>query len=159
MSQSDEPEPAGESNRAVPDFSYVYVQWREENDFKSIAEYFSGKEYAGGDLILRSDPSVRSGLYFRIGVSWGTNVPKLSTATLEYINSDSPGILTRDYVLSEYPTNPLSEAKLGLTGKDWPKKKTSLVAWRLTFRDPGGAIIAQRQSFLWGMPAEKTGEK
>ena len=38
---------------------------------------------------------------------------------------------------------------IGLTGEDWPSKKTRLIAWKLELRSSDQRILAQKQSFLW----------
>lgn len=45
----------------IRQMEYEYL---EDVGFRRIWEYFTGREYAGGDIILRSNPECRSGLYF-----------------------------------------------------------------------------------------------
>ena len=42
--------------------------------------------------------------------------------------------------------------EIGLTGTDWPEKKTKPVAWMLELLDAGGRPLAEKQSFLWSKP-------
>ncbi|MDR2983115.1 MAG: hypothetical protein LBV12_12840 [Puniceicoccales bacterium] len=136
--------------------SYVYTRWQEANDFKRISEYFTGQENKGGDIILRSDVAVRQGLYFRIGMPLGTKFPEHSKAVLEYIRGDDSQIHTQQFDLPEMPGGPFAEIRLGLTGKEWASKRLAMVAWRLTLRDDTGKLIAQTQSYLWGMPKDNS---
>ena len=42
---------------------------------------------------------------------------------------------------------------LGLTGIDWPDRKTHPVAWRLALLNGKGEELASRESFLWAKSA------
>lgn len=138
---------------------YVYPVWREAQDFKRISEYFTGRESQGGNIVVRTDKAERSGMYFHVGLPWGTRFKEGATAILEYIHSDGPGVETRTFALPGMPSGIFAELHLGLTGQDWPgstrrlrvSHRRFLVAWRLTLKDAAGAILARRQSFLWEM--------
>lgn len=118
-------------------------------------------EATAGDIVSRTDPSLRDGMYFHIGVPLMVDISAHSHVILEYIHNDSPEVSTRIFEMPEMKKtqrNPFMEIRLGLTGKDWPsvdgKGKTSkrrLVAWRLTFRDNTGLILGRTHSFLWSL--------
>ena len=42
--------------------------------------------------------------------------------------------------------------QLGLTGADWPSRKTYPVAWKLDLVDADGQVLASQESFLWAKP-------
>lgn len=132
--------------------SYVYPGWQDDVRFRRISEYFTGRENTGGDIIMRTHSTVRSGFYFRIGLPVGTRFPAHSTGTVEYIRSDNPDVHTHVFDLPALSLNPFTEICLGLTGTSWPRRDLKLVAWRFTLKDNTGAILAQRQSFLWALP-------
>jgi len=129
---------------------YVRTTWKPARDFKHIGEYFADGEITGGDLILRTDPKARDGMYFQIGLpARARRLDTGSRITLEYLDSAGGGKKRRVFAAPAFANNPFQEILLGLTGADWPDKPRKLLAWRVTIADPSGKVVAQRQSFLW----------
>ncbi len=135
---------AGEIVRVPPEF-------REEESFHRIAEYFTGREYTGRRTIIRSDADTREGFYLtvrlrkvdretfpsgtaRLEVAMpGENLPRTYDYSLETVERRRPLIL------------------LGITGDDWPEDLERPLAWKLTFLDANGEPIDSEQSFLWSL--------
>jgi hypothetical protein len=44
-----------------------------------------------------------------------------------------------------------NEIFIGLTGEDWPKKDNVPTAWRFTIKDANGAVLGEKQSYLWSL--------
>ena len=64
----------GENKVSIESLAERYFEHR---DFKRLLEYFTGREYKGNQLILRSDPSVRAGMYFILNLDVSLNeLPK-----------------------------------------------------------------------------------
>ncbi|MDR2863267.1 MAG: hypothetical protein LBV54_05275 [Puniceicoccales bacterium] len=137
--------------RALIPVSYVYVRWQGATDFKRISEYFTGREDTGGNLIVRTDPAIRAGLYFRVGMPFGFQLPEHAKAVLEYVCDDAHAVSKHTFDLPAMPGGPFAEILLGVTGKNWPDRKRKLVAWRITLTGENDTVIACRQSFLWSM--------
>lgn len=145
----------------LPVFSYVHTHWQPAQDFKRISEYFTGREEAGEDVVVRTDAAERFGMYFRIGLPLNTTFPPGSVLLVDYIRGDSPAVRTRSFELPPLSYWPFAELRVGLTGKDWPGKagkskeqdeKLRLVAWRLTLKDAQGTTLFRQHSFLWKLP-------
>ncbi|MDR1497077.1 MAG: hypothetical protein LBS59_01495 [Puniceicoccales bacterium] len=138
---------------AAPQFDvgYIYTRWQEARDFKRISEYFTGREATGGNIVARSDATNRSGMYFRVGLPTDMHIPAHSVVTIDYVCSDSPQPRSHTFELPERTVFLFTELRLGLTGREWRDKETSLVAWCFTLRDNAGVVLARKQSFLWEM--------
>lgn len=139
-------------NVAIAHIDHRYIA---AQDFVRISEYFTDKENTSGRVILRTDPSERGGYYFIVSLTWhpGTTLPAGTQADLDYIRSDDPDTRHAHFVFTQ-PTGTLPEILLGLTGKDWAEKNLKLTAYKITLKDADGKVLADRQSFLWAMPAE-----
>ncbi|MDR0536415.1 MAG: hypothetical protein LBG65_08745 [Puniceicoccales bacterium] len=162
---------AGAPVAAHAAFSYVRPEWHDERVFKRVSEYFTGKENQGGDVVLRSTPEVRRGMYFQIGLPLWTDIPGGSTLQVEYRRGDSRDVFSHIFQLPAFRAHPFFEIRAGLTGPQWegpaaadapkpsPARKISkpqkkrLVAWRVTLRTPDGRVW-ESHSFLWELPPE-----
>ena len=131
--------------------SYAVFSWKTESDFKRISEYFTDVENTGANLVARTDPAVREGLYFILGVEPFGKIPAGSRATLRYFRPDRHGVQTSEFVLPEFSDTPAGEIRLGLTGEAWPEplKKERPTAWEFSVRSPEGELLVLRHSFLW----------
>lgn len=127
----------------------VQVKYCSNEDFLRIAEYFSGKEYTGNNLVLRSSPDDRSGLYFYLPVILDrTSTQKGNTIKLDVIDSTDPQ--SRSYVFT-IPNDLKGKQKilLGLTAKDWGGSNMRLVAWKIQITGSEEKSIFVEKSSLW----------
>ena len=118
-------------------------------DFVRIPEYFTGKEYQGNQVIVRTKNS-RAGLYFVLELDEPLEkLPKNCEVFVEIVRSDGPE--AKLYKLSlPAETKGRREVLLGITGDDWESPKIKPIAWRIEIKDGTGKVIASKQSFLWG---------
>ena len=120
-----------------------------ENNFLRIPEYFTGKEYFGKQVVLRTDKD-RAGLYFVLELNHPlANLPENSSVLIRVIRSDHPEAKLYKLELPRKTTE-RSEILLGITGSDWNSPKIKPVAWRIELQDQNGKLLAAKQSFLWG---------
>jgi hypothetical protein len=118
-------------------------------DFSRIPEYFTGKEYQGNQVIVRTQDA-RAGLYFILELNEALEkLPKNCEVFVEVVRSDEPE--AKLYKLSiPNETKGRKEVLLGITGEDWDSPKIKPVAWHIEIKDSTGKLIASKQSFLWG---------
>jgi len=116
-----------------------------------IDEYFTGKEYTGDRVLIRSTPEVRDGYYFTLILD--EKVRKLPKGTIivgEFFTPSSVDKLTHEFVVpNKRPKT--NEIFVGLTGEDWPQEGGTPSAWRFTIQDPNGAVLGEKQSYLWSL--------
>ena len=130
----------------ITSISEVY---RTENDFVRIPEYFTGKEYFGKQVVIRTGKG-RAGLYFVLELNHPLfNLPEKSSALVRVIRSDHPEAKLYKF---ELPRKKISgsEILLGITGTDWNSSEIKPVAWRIELQDKNGKLRAAKHSFLWG---------
>jgi hypothetical protein len=120
-----------------------------ERDFTRIPEYFTGKEYQGNQVIVRTR-NARSGLYFVLELNEALEkLPENCEVFVEVVRSDGPE--AKLYKLSiPNQRKGRKEVLLGITGEDWDSRQIKPVAWRIEIKDSAGNLIASKQSFLWG---------
>jgi hypothetical protein len=145
--------PAGVSTDGVV-IAHVDQKFMEEAAFKRISEYFTGRENTSGRVIERTDPQQRAGYYFILSLEWHphTTLPAGTQADLDYLRKNDPQPHHAHFVFSA-AGGTFNEILLGLTGAEWTDRNLTMVAWKVTLRDATGAVLADRQSFLWGLPA------
>ncbi len=127
----------------------VWPEWRTEDSFARISEFFSGVENSGGQTILRSQPTERAGLYFLVRTEAKTAIPGARVelqVLLPGVEQAKKFILTADVPAGSHVT------LAGVTGADWPGEKTAPVAWHLAVLAANGTVLASEQSFLWAKP-------
>jgi len=133
----------------------AHVDQRDIDDleFRRISEYFTGQENTSGRIIERTDPQQRAGHYFILSLEFHprTTLPKGTQADLDYIRKNHAETVHQHFVFSA-DTGTWNEILLGLTGAAWPEKDESIVAWKITLKDATGKLLADRQSFMWGIP-------
>lgn len=136
------------SETRITSVSEVY--WT-ANDFLRVPEYFTGREYFGKQVIVRTDKA-RAGLYFVLELNQSlAKLPENSSVLIRVIRSDHPE--AKLYKLKvPRETTERSEVLLGITGNDWNSPEIKPVAWRIELQDKAGKLIASKQSFLWGHP-------
>jgi len=132
------------------EFVRIWPAWREADSFVRISEYFGGSENTGRQTVLRTRLGERSGFYFLARLD--NNGPALAGTRFELkvILPDSPD--PRTYLFATAVPAGGHAFNLGLTGADWPDKKTQPVAWQLRLLDTAGGELAVKKSFLWEKP-------
>lgn len=119
--------------------------------FKRISEYMTGKEYVGDRVILRTQPKHRAGYYFTLVLDKNVRrLPKGTVVVGEFYTPMSVEKQTHEFTLPSKRAS-TEEIFVGLTGKDWPQKGGVPAAWRFTIKDPNGAMLGQKQSYLWSL--------
>jgi hypothetical protein len=130
----------------------VWPGWRDAESFERIAEFFTGKEHTGKQVILRSRPETRGGYYFYVrAVNPGPQVAD-AKFVLQVITPASP--TTKTYTFPTRLGEGTTVFNLGLTGEDWPGKDAAPVAWKIELVSGDGRTLAAQKSFLWEKPAK-----
>jgi hypothetical protein len=137
---------------AEVELTRVWPGWREAQSFERIREFFSGKEYSGKQIVVRSHPEERGGFYFLTRVkNSGASVPD-AKFSLQVIAASDP--VPKTFSFPATLPGGTSVFNLGLTGPDWTDRKTPPVAWKLELLRGDGQVIASEKSFLWELPAK-----
>ena len=126
----------------------IRARYLPEHAFSRIPEFFTGKEYSGNQLIVRSSPA-REGLYFTIPLGKkNCFLRNAKSVELQIIDSTNPEPRVIDYSISE--VLPQKELLLvGITGQDWNQSTMDLVAWRVLILDSAKEKIFTSKSTLW----------
>jgi len=129
----------------------IKPRYIEADEFMRISEYLTGKEHQGDRVIIRSDPTDRSGYYFTLILD--TDVRRMPAGTQVIGEFHTPKSLDAEVHNFELPARrpESNEIFVGLTGKDWPNKDALPGAWRFTIVDPNGLQLALKQSYLWSL--------
>jgi hypothetical protein len=132
------------------EFVRVWPQWQNADAFEHIGEYFGRAENDRGEIVLRTKPNERAGLYFLVRVKPTTAISS-ATFVVDVIRPDSP-----DPKSFRFPVSVAAKQqvfRLGLTSNDWPGgREAHPVAWKLTLIDASNHVLASEQSFLWAIP-------
>ena len=129
----------------------IEPRYIETEQFKRISEYMTGRENLGDRVILRTQPKHRAGYYFILVLD--NNVRRLPNGTVvvgEFHTPQSLGKQTHEFTLPSQRAS-TDEIFIGLTGEDWPKKDGVPAAWRFTIKDANGAVLGEKQSYLWSL--------
>jgi hypothetical protein len=137
---------------AEVEFQRVWPGWRDADSFDRVLEYFTGKEYTGQEIILRTQAKERGGFYFlaRVKNPGPAVVPVKFKLQIVAPNDPAPKTFS-------FPANlpaGTSVFNLGLTGADWTDQKNPPVAWKLELLREDGQVMATEKSFLWEHPAK-----
>lgn len=141
--------PAAATPAGAVGIRYVTHGVHPASDFTRISEYFTGDENHGGDVVLYSDSSDRSGLYFMVAIDRLGKLPDGAIAVLEYVTAEKAEPQKCLYVIPRLDDVGLfREFRLGITGQDWPAHNPKVVAWKITLHQrkpelvipPGTAI-------------------
>jgi hypothetical protein len=132
------------------EFVRIWPAWRTAESFDRISEYFDGQENTGRHTVLRSQPDTRAGYYFLVRTKTTLNAAD-AKFVLQIIKPDAPQAKT--YTFPVVLIGREVVFNLGLTGTDWPDRKTHAVAWRLALVSGKGEELASRESFLWAKSA------
>jgi hypothetical protein len=127
------------------------AEYRDERQFARISEFFTGRENTGSDVILRSQPGEREGYYWTIKLKRFPYREEVENAVrLEVV---VPGDI--EATLFSFPLGPAKRRNplllIGLTGDDWPDPTALPLAWRISFLNAEGNLVAQAKSFLWSI--------
>ena len=127
----------------------IHTQFLTEYDFLRIPEIFTGKEFTGSRVIVRSSP-VRRGLYFSIPLGKKSSaIRKGKRVELQLV--DTTSLFSRNFSFS-LPELSYSQKDLfiGITGADWNQAAMKLVAWKVEIFDSSKEPLFSSQSALWG---------
>jgi hypothetical protein len=129
----------------------IKPRYIEDEQFKRISEYMTGKEYVGDRVILRTQPKHRAGYYFTLVLDKNVRrLPKGTRVVGEFYTPMSVEKQTHEFTLPSQRAG-TEEIFIGLTGKDWPQKSDVPAAWRFTIKDANGAVLGEKQSYLWSL--------
>ncbi|MGZ0655676.1 hypothetical protein ACWPKO_11385 [Coraliomargarita sp. W4R53] len=129
----------------------IKPRYMEEEQFKRVSEYMTGKEYIGDRVILRSDHSERSGYYFTLILNEDVrDLPKGTVITGEFYTKKSTDKQVHEFALSNKRAS-TNEIFIGLTGEDWPEVGGVPAAWRFIIKDANGKTLGEKQSYLWSL--------
>ncbi len=144
--------PPGISTDGVA-ISHVDQRNIDDLEFRRISEYFTGQENTSGRIIERTNPQQRAGHYFIISLEFHprTTLPRGTQADLDYIRKNHAETQHQHFTFSA-DAGTWNEILLGLTGTDWPDNNETIVAWKITLKNASGKVLADDQSFLWGIP-------
>jgi len=129
----------------------VEIKLLNVEDFQRLSEFFTHKENASGQIILRSQPDNRKGLYFIVFLNrYYLHIPSSAYVQIDYIKQGKPITHSRKFPLNNTAQNlKYCEAYFGITGSDWEATDT-LSAWTISIKDANGANLIQPfSSFLW----------
>ena len=118
-------------------------------EFKRIPEYFSGEEFSGNKIYLRSDPTKKSGYYFVVKVCGeAKTIPLSTTWEINWVSSIDPNEYTQRIPFSGSQLSN-REIFIGLTGGAWTDSSAYPLAWQIRLLDPKDILLAESKSFLW----------
>ncbi|MCE2861112.1 MAG: hypothetical protein LW690_01535 [Opitutaceae bacterium] len=142
---------AARAPAAGAEFVRIWPAWQEASAFDRIGEYFGTAEPGAGTTVLRTSPGTREGYYFlsRVRTVSPANGARFE---LQVIRPDAPTPVTFQFRANV----PAGETafQLGLTGTAWPGgSRANPVAWKISFFDGNGRLLAEHKSFLWEKPA------
>jgi len=137
------------THAAEVEFVRIWPAWRTAESFERISEFFDGQENTGRNTVLRSQPDTRAGYYFLVRTKTTLNAAD-AKFVLQIIKPDAPQAKT--YTFPVVLIGREIVFNLGLTGTDWPDRKTHAVAWHLALVNGKGDELASSQSFLWAKP-------
>lgn len=133
---------------AYAEIKRVSTRYYLTDQLTRIPEYFTGKEYTGNRIILRTNV-VREGLYFAFPLDKKFHqFPASTKIILSVIHAGNP--IARAFTF-DLPVDRKGkkEILLGITGKDWPSAETKPIAWEIVVKNITGKLLAQKKSFLW----------
>jgi hypothetical protein len=129
----------------------IKPRYIEDEAFKRVSEYMTGKENRGNRIIIRTDKTQRDGYYFVLVLD--EKVRNLPAGT--YIEGEfyTPESLDKQAHTFQLPSklSGSDEIFIGLTGDDWTKKSAVPAAWRFTIKNSNGDVLASKKSYLWSI--------
>ena len=129
----------------------VQPEFRTEESFHRILEFFTGREHTGRREILRTDTDIREGFYLTARVRRADRKTfNQGTALLELAMPEERETRAYEYSLESIERRrPL--VMFGVTGEEWPEDLARPLAWKLTLLNAEGRELDSEQSFLWSM--------
>ena len=129
----------------------IKPRYFETEQFKRISEYMTGKEHVGERVILRTQSEHREGYYFILVLDHDVRrLPNGTVVVGEFYTPQSLEKQTHEFTLPSQRAK-TEEIFIGLTGEDWPEKDGVPAAWRFTIKDANGAVLGEKQSYLWSL--------
>ena len=130
------------------DTRMIRIRHHSEDDFARIREFFTGDEFTGNKLILRSTDK-RKGLYLYIPLEpENDSLQNAQIVELSIIDSRNPSPRTFQFAMpADFKKK--KSLLLGITGKDWNEKVMDLIAWKVVITDSLKKNLLVSQSFLW----------
>ena len=144
---------ASTPKRAVTSIEIEEIKPRyiKAEQFKRISEYMTGKEHIGDRVILRTQSEHREGYYFILVLDHDVRrLPNGTVVVGEFYTPQSLEKQTHEFTLPSQRAS-TDEIHIGLTGEDWPKIGGVPAAWRFTIKDANGAVLGEKQSYLWSL--------
>lgn len=131
-------------------FVRVWPRWYDTDQVRRISEFFTGRENPGERIIVHSQAASRTGFYFLVRVKNPGPLVAGSHFIVRVILpvSPDPKVFT---LAADVPAGG-KVYQLGLTGSDWPNRRTYPVAWKLDLVGADGQLLASQESFLWAKP-------
>lgn len=132
---------------AATELQFVSHKYYNSSELTRLSEYFTGQEYDGRKIFLRSQKS-RDGFYFSFPI------PELIvSSSYNYqimLSIIKRGDSTEEKFSFELPQNidNKNEIFVGLTGNDW-SPSDELIAWKLVINKMPGQTLFLKKSFLW----------
>jgi hypothetical protein len=130
----------------------AYTRHMDVGQFQLLREFFTGQESTGNRSIFRTDPEVRTGQYFVIGLDERIDrLPPGAYLVLEVVSTEDLKPVPFRFDLDGANKPSTRRLYLGLTGEAWPSPERKALAWRVQLRH-GESIDSEWKSFLWEMP-------
>lgn len=130
----------------------VETHYYPATEFIRLAEYLTGEPAERPEVVARTHPEERAGLYFRVILEESASaLPQGVVAELSILMVDSPEpAVFRLHLPST--TGRTRVLLLGLTGADWPEAPETPhpTAWKVRLLSQEGESLAEWPSFLWG---------
>lgn len=134
------------------EFTRVWPSWRDAESFERVPEFFTGKEYTGRQIVLRTHAEERGGFYFLARIKNSASPVSAAKFSLQVIAPNDP--LPKTFSFPATLPAGTSVFSIGLTGPDWTNRTDPPVAWKLELQREDGHVIATAKSFLWEKPAK-----
>lgn len=124
----------------------VFSDRRDDDSFKRISEYVSGKENPGRYAIARTDSSQRNGYYVALKLAASDQPKNAASIRIHFVRPASQDIETQTIAIE-----PIKKKRVlvGLTDDIWGTSDTIPTAWKIEFLDTNGNLLSSAQSFLW----------
>ena len=127
----------------------VNTKFMTDDENRTIYEVFTDKEFGHGKLILRTDNTDRTGLYFFVMFNtYKYNIQTGSQILLYFQTNNSNKNYRFSYTIPE-TSSLFRELVLGVTGKDALNLEKEILAWKIEVKTPDGRMITQKKSWLW----------
>ena len=128
------------------------MKFLSENSFKGIVEAFQHSESQGGRVIIRSQPSQRSGLYFNVKFNHSLSLLKPGMQVkVSFITENSPKEQSHTWIVPDIKHSLIfqNELYLGITDDSNFSSNTQLIAWCIEVFDGNNNLITSQKSFAW----------